>query len=79
MVVMITSPSYCILSVSGMTLKALSICFRIVGLSSLFFIFPLLQMVTLQDDPARNPKKWIQAAEFVPVRPHPPHSQCHES
>ena len=24
-------------------------------------------MVTLRDDPSRNPKKWVQAAEFVPV------------
>ena len=26
-------------------------------------------MVTLREDPSRNPKKWVQAAEFVPVSP----------
>lgn len=26
-----------------------------------------IQMVTLRDDPARNPKKWVQATEFIPV------------
>ena len=24
-------------------------------------------MVTLRKDPTKNPKKWVQAAEFVPV------------
>ena len=25
------------------------------------------KMVTLKKDPSKNPKKWVQAAEFVPV------------